>query len=147
MHELDRVIINTLQRGFPICPEPFAAAAAAMNTSEAILIKRVQRLLDDGTLTRFGPLYNAEKLGGALSLCAMKVPEAEFDKVCDIVNGFDEVAHNYERDHLLNMWFVLATDSVQSKQRVIRAIEQRTGLQVLDMPKQREFFVGLHFEV
>ncbi len=147
MDDLDRVIVNSLQREFPVCEEPFQRVASAINTSEQELIARLERLLENGTLTRFGPLYNAEKLGGALSLCAMKVPDAQFDAVCEVVNSYDEVAHNYERDHALNMWFVLATDSLTSKQRVIQAIEARTGLLVKDMPKQQEFFVGLHFEV
>ena len=147
MDELDQAIINSLQREFPVCEEPFLRAARAINTSEQELITRLERLLEDGTLTRFGPLYHAEKLGGALSLCAMKIPETQFDAVCEIVNSYDEVAHNYERDHILNMWFVLATDSLASKQRVIHSIEARTGLPVNDMPKEKEFFVGLHFEV
>ncbi len=147
MDELDRVIVNSLQRGFPICQEPFSEAAREMNTSEEELLARLEHMLEDGILTRFGPLYNAEKLGGALSLCAIEVPAGRFEAVCEIVNSYKEVAHNYERDHTLNMWFVLATDSLSSKQGVIDAIESRTGLFVHDMPKQQEFFVGLHFEV
>ena len=37
-------------------------------------IARLQALLADGTLTRFGPLFDAEKLGGAFTLAAMQVP-------------------------------------------------------------------------
>ena len=78
----------------------------------------------------------------------MAVPAARFESVCAIVNRFDAVAHNYERDHELNMWFVLATDTVDTKQRgACEHIEQDTGLPVFDMPKEREFFVGLHFQV
>ena len=68
MDDLDRVIVNSLQREFPVCEEPFQRVASAINTSEQELIARLERLLENGTLTRFGPLYNAEKLGGALSL-------------------------------------------------------------------------------
>lgn len=147
MDTLDRHIINHLQRGFPVCSHPFARVARALETDEETLITRLQAMLDDGRLTRFGPLYNAERLGGELSLCALQVPGDRFDAVCAVVNSFDEVAHNYERDHVLNMWFVVAADSIKAKAAVLEAIETQTGLHVLDMPKEREYYVGLYLEV
>jgi DNA-binding Lrp family transcriptional regulator len=102
-------------------------------------------MLDDGALSRFGPMYHAEQLGGALSLAAMEVPSADFDRVAEIVNGFPEVAHNYERAHALNMWFVLATERPERVPAVIGEIERATGYRVYNMPKQEEFFVGLRF--
>jgi DNA-binding Lrp family transcriptional regulator len=111
------------------------------------LIARLKRLLADGALTRFGPMYHAERLGGALTLAAMQVPESDFGRVADIVNGFPEVAHNYERRHEFNMWFVLATERPGRIGEVIREIEQASGLKVYNLPKQEEFYVGLRFEV
>lgn len=53
---LDRAILNQLQRGFPICPRPYAEAAHQLGTDEATLLARLQALLDQGILTRFGTL-------------------------------------------------------------------------------------------
>ena len=92
-------------------------------------------------------MYHAERLGGALSLVAMSVPEADFERVANIVNSFPEVAHNYERDHALNMWFVLATEKPEHKRIVLENIESKTGLPVHDLPKLAEYFVGLRLEV
>jgi DNA-binding Lrp family transcriptional regulator len=147
LDDLDRRIINQLQRGFPLCARPYAEAAEQLGCDEAELLARLQALLNSGLLSRFGPLYNAEKLGGALSLCAIAVPEARFDDVTELVNAHAEVAHNYRREHRLNMWFVLATDSLAAQRSTLDAIEAETGLVVHNMPKQAEFFVGLHFEV
>lgn len=146
MDSLDRNIINTLQHDFPVCERPFAQLAETLNSTEEELIERVQAMLDEGLLTRFGPMYNASNMGGALSLCAMKVPEYIFDKVTEQVNAFPEVAHNYKRDHELNMWFVLATETQYDLDNTLNAIENATGIHVYNMPKQKEFFVGLHFE-
>jgi DNA-binding Lrp family transcriptional regulator len=147
MNELERSVINGLQGGFPICERPFLAAAERLGISEDELIDTLRGLLEQGVLSRFGPLYHAERLGGALSLAALKVPEADFDRVAEQVNAFPEVAHNYARDHALNMWFVLATEKPERKAEVIRAIESATGLPVHDMPKIAEYFVGLRLEV
>lgn len=147
MDELDRQIINKLQGGFPVCERPYLVAAERLGTTESELITRVRCMLDNGLLTRFGPMFHAEKLGGALSLCAMKVPAARFDEVAQRVNAYSQVAHNYERDHEMNMWFVLATETPEELETTIEAIEHDTALTILSLPKVEEFFVGLHFQV
>lgn len=147
LDQVDRKIINTLQGGFPVCDHSFQVAAKDIGITEADLIARIDKMLKERVLTRFGPLYHAERLGGGLTLAAMRIPEDEFERVADIVNGFPEVAHNYERDDAFNMWFVLATDTPERIQDVLNEIEQTSGYPVYNMPKEHEFFVGLRFEV
>lgn len=147
MDEVDRAIVERLQHGFPVCERPFRAAAEALGTSEDDLIARVDRLLRDGTLTRFGPLFQVERMGGAFMLAAIDVPCERFDEVAAIVNAFPEVAHNYARDHRLNMWFVLAAETPDTARSAIAAIAARTGLDVLTFPKEREYYVGLDLGV
>jgi DNA-binding Lrp family transcriptional regulator len=147
MDSIDRTIINELQGGFPICERPYAEAAKKLGISEDILINRIDILLQDGFLTRFGPMYHAERMGGGLTLAAMQIPEADFDAVAEQVNSFPEVAHNYARDHDLNMWFVLATETPERIDEILTQIQQLTGYPVYNMPKIEEFFVGLRFEV
>ena len=143
LDETDRKIINETQGGFPLTDTPYADVAAAIGIAEQDLMDRVARLVDIGALSRFGPLYNAEKMGGGLTLAAMEVPEDRFDTVVEQVNAHAEVAHNYKREHALNMWFVLATEQPQQVQEVIQLIEQETGIKVYDMPKKQEFFLEL----
>jgi DNA-binding Lrp family transcriptional regulator len=141
--ELDRTIVNRLQDGFPVLARPFAAVASGLGLGEEELIARVGRLVDEGVLTRFGPMYQVERMGGAFSLAALRVPRADFDRVARIVNALPEVAHNYERAHDYNMWFVLATETPAGIAAAVAKIEQATGLSVLHLPKLREFFVEL----
>jgi DNA-binding Lrp family transcriptional regulator len=147
MNAAEKAIINGLQGGFPICERPFQVAAERLGLSEEALIEGLRGLLEAGILSRFGPMYHAERLGGALSLCAMQVPEEDFERVAAQVNAFPEVAHNYSRDHALNLWFVLATEKPERKDEILAAIERVTGLPVHDMPKITEYFVGLRLEV
>lgn len=143
MDELDRAIINGLQGNFPICDHPYAEVAARFNISEQELIARIERLLENKTLSRFGPMYHAERMGGSLSLAAMKIPAEDYERVAEIVNRMPEIAHNYERDHILSMWFVLATETPQAHADALNRIERETGYAVYDMPKIKEYFVGL----
>jgi DNA-binding Lrp family transcriptional regulator len=143
MDELDRAIVNRLQGGFPLGERPFREVASQLGIEERELLARLQALLDRNVLTRFGPLYDAERLGGAFSLCAMSVPAVDFERVAALVNAHPEVAHNYEREHRFNMWFVLATTSPSRISNLVERIERETGYPVLALPREEEFFVGL----
>ncbi|MCW8935675.1 MAG: Lrp/AsnC family transcriptional regulator [Gammaproteobacteria bacterium] len=147
LHEHDRIIINQLQGGFPLCADPWHELENTLNIPAEEIISRIERMKTEGYLSRFGPMYHAEKMGGGLTLAAMKVDKSRYDEVTDIVNSFSEVAHNYEREHELNMWFVIATESPEQVQQVISEIEKKTDIRVYNMPKKQEFFLNLKFEV
>ena len=143
---VDRQIIDNLQGEFPICERPYAVVAERMGISEADLLQRLEQLLADKVLTRFGPMYQIERMGGAFVLAALAVPEARYDEVTALVNALPQVAHNYRREHQLNMWFVLATETQGGIADALVRIERDTGLPVYAFPKEREFFVEMKLE-
>lgn len=139
---LDRAILNRLQDDLPLVSRPFAMVAEELGIGEGELLRRLERLRGEGVITRFGPFIDAEAMGGAFCLCAMAVPPERFEEVMIQVNAHPEVAHNYERDHRLNMWFVLATETREEIDTVADRIEAETALRVFRFPKEREFFIG-----
>ncbi|HMV54144.1 MAG TPA: AsnC family transcriptional regulator [Rhodocyclaceae bacterium] len=141
--DLDRRIINALQGGFPLVDEPYREVAETLGITEGELIRRLEDLLARRVLTRFGPMFQVEAMGGAFVLAALAVPEARFDEVTLLVNSLPEVAHNYRREHALNMWFVLATETPQGIGDAVARIESLTGLPVHAFPKEREYFVEM----
>jgi DNA-binding Lrp family transcriptional regulator len=143
MDELDRAIVNALQGGFPISDEPYREVAEQLGIAEAELIARLGRMLEEKTLTRFGPMFQVERMGGAFVLAALAVPEANYARVTEAVNALPEVAHNYRREHALNMWFVLATETPEGIPTAIDRIERATGLTVYAFPKLKEYFVEM----
>jgi DNA-binding Lrp family transcriptional regulator len=143
LDDTDRRIVNGLQGGLPLCDRPYEAAAAALGLAEDELIARLKRMLGEGALTRFGPMYNADRMGGRFELCALAAPTDRFDEVAGQVNAHAEVAHNYARDHALNMWFVLASDEPGQLDAAVAGIEADTGLEVHRFPKLEEYFIGL----
>lgn len=147
MDELDRLLVNRLQAGIPVAERPFAPIAGELGIPEAEVCGRLQRLLEEGVLTRFGPMIDAAALGGAFTLAAMSVPPHDFDRVAAIVNARSEVAHNYRREHAFNMWFVLGCTSTAEAAAACTRIEEETGLRVYAFPKEKEFFVELRLPV
>ncbi len=138
----DRDLINLLQEDLPLDNRPFASVAAQLDLSEDTVLERITWLRENGYLTRFGPFFDAAAMGGAFCLCAMAIPQAEFQEVVTKVNAHAEVAHNYERAHRLNMWFVLATETPEGISETASAIERETGHIVHCFPKLQEFYIG-----
>jgi len=140
----DLRLMAHLHGGFPLVDEPFAAVGAELGLSEAEVLQRLQRLLSEGWLTRFGPLFQIERAGGQFVLAALAAPAERFEALAAQVNAHPEVAHNYRREHpQLTMWFVVAAPSPAQAEAVLQAIEAETGLPVYRFPKLREFFVEL----
>jgi len=150
---VDRAVLNAFQGGFPVVERPFDPAAAALgehgiDVTGSALLDRVQRLDEEGFLSRFGALINAEEIGGTATLVATHAPEDSYDEYADLVNAHPEVAHNYEREHpYLNMWFVLSVVEDSRVGEVLEEIEEETGEPTYNLPKQREFHVGAKFPV
>jgi DNA-binding Lrp family transcriptional regulator len=151
LDRVDRAILNAFQGGFPVCERPFGPAAEALRergvdvTAEELLA-RVRRLDEEGTISRFGALVNAEAIGGTATLVAIHAPPERFDEVAEQLNAHREVAHNYEREHPhLNMWFVVSVADTEEVDRVLGDIEDETGQPTYNMPKEREFHVGAKF--
>ncbi len=142
-----RKLINRFQGGFPISRRPFLQVAAKLGMTESALISLVGDLLREGYLSRFGPLFDAARMGGQQVLAAMAVPEPRFAEVVALVNDLDCVAHNYRREHALNMWFVISAESPELVARTADRIEERSALPVYRFPKLREFYVGLFLEL
>ncbi|MFP9191491.1 Lrp/AsnC family transcriptional regulator [Natronosalvus vescus] len=149
----ERAVVNAFQGGFPVVESPFDPAAAAMREAGVEiaadeLLETVRDLDERGVLSRFGPLVNAQEIGGAATLVAMHAPEDRFDEIVETVNGHREVAHNYEREHPhLNVWFVVSVADEARVDTVLEAIEDETGQETYNLPKLQEFRVEAKFYV
>ena len=143
MNETGRQFINQWQGNFPLVKQPFAIVAAELGITDEDLISLIRDLLEQGFLSRFGPLYDASSMGGSITLAALSVPEDNYDAVARKVNAMPEVAHNYQREHRLNMWFVIATETAELLHTTIDRIEQEVNLPVYNFPKLQTFYLGL----
>jgi DNA-binding Lrp family transcriptional regulator len=139
----DARLIDRLHGELPLTDHPFADVGAELGMGEEEVIERLHRLLAQGVLTRFGPLYQIERAGGRFVLAALEVPPERFDAVASAVNAMPEVAHNYRREHALNMWFVVAAETSAQCDAALERIRLATGLPVYAFPKEREYHVEL----
>ena len=141
---LEKCLLNEYQRDFPLCASPFALIADQQGVTEEEVIETLESLQQRGLISRVGPVF-APQRAGASTLAALSVPGEELQRVADIVSDFEEVNHNYEREHSFNLWFVVTAKDEAHVQRVLDAIEEETGLAVLNLPLERSFYIDLGF--
>ena len=146
MDQLERELLNHFQRDFPLCSRPYAAIAAKLGVEEAEILAKVKSLQDRGVISRAGAVF-APKRAGASTLAALKVPPLQLEAIAEIINSYKEVNHNYEREHDYNLWFVIAAPNQAEVDNVIKDIEERTGLAVLNLPLEKEYFIDLGFRI
>jgi DNA-binding Lrp family transcriptional regulator len=145
----DKRLLNDVQDRLSLTSRPFLAIGEKLGLSEDEVIRRLQRLQDEGALSRIGPVLNTRALGGERTLAAMAVPPERLEEVAALVSSFDAVSHNYEREHRFNLWFVVSSEEPAEVRRVLTEITTETGLALMELPALAEYFVGVrfHFDV
>lgn len=138
-------LLNPWQRGFPLIVKPFAVVAARAGLSSAEVIEHYRALHAAGVLSRVGGVF-APTSGGAAVLAAMRVPASRIDAVASLVSAHAGVNHNYEREHALNLWFVVTGRDACEVGRTVSAIECASGLPALRLPMRRRYRIDLGFD-
>jgi DNA-binding Lrp family transcriptional regulator len=137
-------LVDEFQSGFPLVSRPFAALAARLACSEAAVIEILRALHDEGAVSRVGAVI-APHTAGWSTLAAMSVPPVRLEAVAALVSAHPEVNHNYEREHRLNLWFVVTAADREAVNHVLHDIGDRTGLFVVDLPLEKAFRIDLGF--
>jgi DNA-binding Lrp family transcriptional regulator len=144
LSDLEKRLLDHYQRGFPLTSRPYRDIAEDLGSDETTVIATLKRLKDMGLISRIGAVVTPHRAGWS-TLAAMAVPPERLHAVAELVSGFGEVNHNYEREHRLNLWFVVTGTDVRQVRSVLQAIEARTGLAVLDLPMVEAFRLDLGF--
>jgi len=141
---LEQCLLNEYQRGFPLCASPYAEIAQQLDVSEMDVMTTLDSLQQRGLISRVGPVF-APQRAGASTLAAVSVPVDKLETVADIISQYEEVNHNYEREHTFNLWFVVTAPDQARVGQVLDEIEATTGLPVLDLPLEHSFYIDLGF--
>ena len=139
-------LLNDFQHSFPLKSEPYQDLADKLNTDTEKVMSRAQTLLASGAISRIGPVFRPNTIGVS-TLAAISVPTEQIEQYAAIVNQFSQVNHNYEREHEINLWFVLTAASQPELDDTIKQIERATGRMVLVLPMLKEYHIDLGFRM
>lgn len=137
-------LIDRWQRNFPLEPRPYATVGRSLGLDEDATIAAFERLIDAGVITRIGAVVKPHAIG-ASTLAAVRAPAPRLDAVAATVSGEPLVNHNYQREHALNLWFVIAGPDRAAVTGTIERVERATGLTVLDLPLVDAYHLDLGF--
>jgi siroheme decarboxylase len=148
MDDIDKKLLNILQKEFPLVERPFEAVAKKCALSEEEVITRVQKLKEEGIVRRIGAIFDGGKLGRASTLCAVKVPEEELESFIKTVNANPGVTHSYRRDNEYNVWFTLNAENERDIGNMLANLKAETGVaDILSMRAVRTFKINATFDV
>lgn len=153
---LDRRLIDSYQRGLPVCTRPFLSIAERLGCSEDDVLARLERLQAMGVLSRVGPVFDHARAGASL-LAAVAVPEAERDAFAELINAAPGVNHNYAREeqaredpareHGYNLWFVMTAPDEPELEARLDDLERRLGVPILRLPMLEGYHIDLSFPI
>lgn len=148
LDQMDRRLLNLVQKEVPICPQPYQVIGDKLGISEQEVLERLEKLMQQDVIRRLGGVFDSRKLGYKGTLCAIKVPPERIDEVAQVVNDYIGITHNYLRDHEYNMWFTILAQSPDKVEQILADIQAKTGIQdVINLPSERFFKVLVNFEI
>ena len=146
LDEMDKAILNQIQSSFPLTPRPYAAVGELLGLTEAEVVSRVQRMMQDGIIRRIGANFNSRRLGYTSTLCAAHVPPDQIEQFIQVVNHFPGVTHNYLRRHHLNIWFTLIAESTERISEILGEIAAESGIaEIYSFPAKKIFKIQVDF--
>ncbi len=146
MDRSSRLILNEIQRNFPITHRPFLALARKLHLREKEVLERVRILKEAGIIRRIGASFSARAVGFSSTLCAARVPQRKVAEFVAVVNRYPGVTHNYEREGEYNIWFTLIAPSRKRIHQILREISRKTGVkEILNLPALKTFKIAVDF--
>ena len=133
--EIERRLISVLQEGLPMFIRPFQLIAGRVGTSEAEVLGRIRRWLEEGAIKRFGVVVRHHELGFRAN--AMLVHDIPDERVGDIGRALAEeqaITLCYRRPRYLPEWPYNLFCMIHGRERgeveaTIAELRQRHGLE------------------
>ena len=151
LDQTDRKLLQIIQDEFPIVQKPWHEISKLLKISENEVTKRLKRLIEAGAVMKIGPILDSPKIGlNAATLVAMKIPKKQVDDVARIINQYENISHNYEREDDFNVWFTLVASNNTELSNILSEIRQKIGVkehEILDLPTVNRFKINLRFQL
>lgn len=140
MDDKDHEILQMLQGKFPLDSEPYKVIGDKLWLDEVSVISRIARMIESGAIRYLGPFFDSRKLGYKGCLAAADVPAADIERVAAVINSYNEITHNYQREGSPNVWFTVIAPSVERRDEILAQIKSRTGVDKIQIFPSKKLF-------
>jgi DNA-binding Lrp family transcriptional regulator len=105
LDQTDRHLIRATQGGLPLCPRPYAEIARMTNLEETVVMRRLDRMMEDGIIRRIGVVPNHYALGYRVNgMSVWDVPDQRVGELGRLIGALDFVSHSYHRPRHPPIW-------------------------------------------
>lgn len=132
MDDVDRRIIESLQDGLPLVPEPFAETASQLGLSTEALIARLEAMIERGEIRRVAASIAHRRAGVAANvMCVWHVPPEKVEAFAAEAAKCPTITHLYDRaispEWPYNVYAMIHGRQQADCQAVIADLCTRTG--------------------
>jgi len=130
---IERKILAVLQQGLPNSQTPYNDMAQQLGIETGQLLAILEDWKQQGKLRRIGAIVNHFKLGlGAGAMVVWQVEPDHIEEIGQILAGFDEVSHAYERqvgkNWPYNIYTMVHGTTAEKVQHAIEQMSQACGI-------------------
>jgi DNA-binding Lrp family transcriptional regulator len=153
LYNLDRLLLNAVQSGFPVEARPYAVLAESLNRAEGLslteeeVLARLSALRRRGIIRRLGAIFNARDLGYQSTLCAARVPADKLAVFQALTEEAPQITHNYLRAGEMNAWFTFTSRRPEELDDFLKRLREALGLsEILILDAERDFNIKVDFQ-
>lgn len=154
----DLRLLDRLQTGIPIVPDPYEAVGRELGLSGDEVFARVKALREAGVVRRLGAVLDPGAMGYVSTLAAAAVPASLVERAAEVIGRCGNVTHNYLRRAVSpdglpipvpwNMWFTVTALSTERIGAILEEIARGAGISApVSLPSTRRFKVEVRFAV
>jgi DNA-binding Lrp family transcriptional regulator len=149
MDDLDAKILTYIQSNFPIEEDPYSKIADDLKIDKEILIERIKYLYKNGYIIKIIPKFTESYYSNhSRVLVGMRVDRSSIMDVARVINNYDNISHNYERDHYFNIWFTIISDDMDKIKKIVDEISSNKGVRdYVVLPSKELLKLDTQFEV
>jgi DNA-binding Lrp family transcriptional regulator len=143
---LEFSLLNQWQRNFPITAQPFEQIGAKVGAGGTATLETLRHLQARGAISRVGAVFAPRRVG-ASTLAAVAAPAERIEEIANLISARPEVNHNYQREHIYNLWFVATASDQTTLAAALDTIEHETECAVIALPLEQEYHIDLGFDL
>ena len=148
--DADRSLLDRLQNELPLVERPWAALATEIGMPEDEILERVGNLRREGVVRQISAIFDTRRLGYRSCLVAARSSEGKQQLAADVFSAHPGVTHNYEREHMFDLWFTLAVppDTRIGLEETIELLGQMGEVEsIRPLPAIRFFKIGVDLDM
>ncbi len=146
--ETANLLAKRIQGGVPLVPSPFASFIEELGCKLEDVLEQLNAWSEEGLLREISAVLEGSVLGYDSALVAGAIPEADIERVAEIVNAHPTVTHNYLRNHEYNLWFTIAVPFEMGLERSLELLAKEAGVaRFHSLRRTHTFKIGVNFDL